>query len=103
MSDVRIVRLTSGEEIIANVTEAADRIDISDASVLIPSPEGKLLLAKWLPYANLENGLTLDKKHIVFIIKAQRELEDHFTNVVMNNLVVPGKKILTPNLKLTPV
>lgn len=105
MSEVKIIRLISGEEIIANYTENGDTVTLKDPSVLIPSPEGKLLLARWIPYANTEKGVTLDKRHLVFVIDPQRELADHFTTVVVNNLVVPGKKIVDPTansgLKLT--
>lgn len=96
MTEVKIVRLVSGEEIIANVTQTETEITLKNASVLIPSPEGKLLLAKWLPYADTENGVTLEKKHLVFMINPQKELENHFINVVVNNLVIPGKKIVDP-------
>lgn len=101
---VKIIRLISGEEIIANFMDNGETITLKDASVLIPSPEGKLLLARWIPYANTENGVTLEKRHLVFIIDPQKELAEHFTSVVVNNLVVPGKKIVDPSasgLKLT--
>lgn len=105
MSEVKIVRLTSGEEIIANYSDTGDTVLLKDASVLIPSPEGKLLLARWLPYANTEKGVSLEKRHLVFVIDPQKELAEHFTTVIVNNLVVPGKKILDPSpnsgLKLT--
>lgn len=103
--NVKIVRLTSGEEIIANITESENTITIKDGTVLIPSPEGKLLLAKWLPYAVTDNGVTLDKKNIVFTVEPQKELVNHYTTVVINNIVVPGKKLVdstgNSNLKLT--
>ena len=102
---VKIIRLISGEEIIANYTDNGETITLKDASVLIPSPEGKLLLARWIPYANTENGVTLEKRHLVFVIDPQKELADHFVTVVVNNLVIPGKKIVDPStnsgLKLT--
>jgi hypothetical protein len=101
---VKIIRLISGEEIIANFTDNGETITLKDASVLIPSPEGKLLLARWLPYANTDAGVTLEKRHLVFVIDPQKELADHFTNVVVNGLVVPPKKIVDPSaagLKLT--
>ena len=104
MSEVKIVRLTSGEEIIANIIDNGDTITIKDGSVLIPSPEGKLLLARWLPYAKTDEGVTLEKRHLVFTIDAQKELADHYTNVVVNGLVIPPKKIVDPSasgLKLT--
>jgi hypothetical protein len=100
---VKIVRLMSGEEIIASVEETKTSVTLKDPSVLIPSPEGKLLLAKWLPYANVEDGIDLLKSHVVFMVDAQKDLEDHYTNVVVNNLVIPGKKVIDPsaNLKLS--
>lgn len=96
-----IVRLNSGEEIIANIEEKENSVILKDPSVLIPSPEGKLLLARWLPYAITDNGIELEKKHLVFMLKPQKELENHFTNVIVNNLAVPSKKIVEPNLKLS--
>lgn len=102
---VKIVRLNSGEEIIANYSENGDTVTLKDPSVLIPSPEGKLLLARWIPYANTENGVVLEKRNLMFVIDPQKELAEHYTTVVVNNLVIPGKKIVDPTagsgLKLT--
>ena len=36
---VKIIRLISGEEIIANFTDNGETITLKDAPVLIPSPE----------------------------------------------------------------
>jgi len=104
--DVKIVRLMSGEEIIATVVDNTETLSLKDPAVLIPSPEGKLLLARWLPYADQpENGIAIEKKNILFTVEPQEQLKDHYTNVVVNNLVVPAKKIVNPmensNLKLT--
>lgn len=102
---VKIVRLMSGEELICNFTDNGDTVTFKDPSVLIPSPEGKLLLARWIPYAQVENGITINKSNVMFVVDPQKELADHYTTVVVNNLVVPGKKIVDPiagsNLKLT--
>ena len=95
----------SGEEIMANVKEnfnASGTIEsytLSDPCVLVPSQEGKLLFVKWVPYANTKNGITIkNNTNIVFVLDPLKELEDHFTSVVTNNLFVPtqSKKIVTP-------
>jgi hypothetical protein len=108
MSNVKIVRVLSGEEIIGNVETldgASGAIKIKNATILIPTPEGKLMFAKWMPYADTTDGIVLEAKNIMFVLNAQKELEDHFTSVVVNGLVVPGKKVVEPisgsNLKLT--
>lgn len=109
MSNVKIVRLLSGEEIIGNIENldhtSAGSIKIKNPTILIPTPEGKLMFAKWMPYADTSNGIVLEAKNIMFVVNAQKELEEHFTTVVVNGLVVPGKKVVEPvtgsNLKLT--
>jgi hypothetical protein len=105
MADIKIVRLTSGEEIICQFEEKGDIATLKNPAVLIPSPEGKLLLARWLPYADVEDGIDLQTRHFVFVVNAQKQLEDHYTTVVVNNLVVAPKGLVNPlegsNLKLT--
>jgi hypothetical protein len=104
--NVKIVRLTSGEEIICQFEEEGDIATLKNPAVLIPSPEGKLLLAKWLPYADAEDGVELHTRHFVFVLNPQKQLEDHYMNVVVNNLVIPPKGLVNPletpgKLKLT--
>lgn len=104
--EVKIVRLNSGEEIICGYTVTGKTAALKDPAVLIPSPEGKLLLARWLPYANHpESGIEIPTSQVMFVVDPQKDLADHYTTVVVNNLVVPGKKIVDPlagsNLKLS--
>jgi len=103
MSNVLITRLVSGEEIIANVVEGEGTITFKDPAVLLPTQEGKLMFAKWLPYASLEEGITIDNKHVVFSVPAQKELEDHYVTVIVGGLFVPpAKSVINPaNLQLS--
>jgi hypothetical protein len=97
MSNIKIVRLTSGEEIICTFTQNKNSSTFKDAAVLIPSPEGKLLLARWMPYAiHPEGGIEIPNAQIVFAIDPQKDLAEHYTNVVVNNLVIPAKKLVNP-------
>ena len=97
---VKIVRLDSGEEIMAKITQEGDILNLKDPCVLVPSQEGKLLFVKWLPYANTSNGVSINASNVVFIIDPLKELEDHYTGAITNNLFVPSKKIATPSLSL---
>lgn len=97
---VKIVRLNSGEEIMASLTEEGDTLILKDPCVLVPSQDGKLLFVKWLPYANTSNGVLINAKHVVFVIDPLKELEDHYTGAITNNLFVPTKKVVTPSLSL---
>lgn len=100
--NVKIIRLISGEEMLCSVTDNGDTITLKNPAVLIPSPEGKLLMAKWMPYANDENGFTLAKNFVMFMVEPQSDLSNHYTTTFVNNLFIPGKKTLeTSGLKLT--
>ena len=99
---VKIIRLESGEEIIAKVAETttADGVsyNLKDACVLVPTQEGKLMFVKWVPYAITKEGINILKSRTVFAVDPQPELEDHFTSVVTNDLFVPSKKVVAPTL-----
>jgi hypothetical protein len=96
--NVKIVRLISGEEIIANFHQTKATIN--------------LMFVRWVPYAQTKDGIEINERNIVFIVEAVPELAEHFKNVVVNNLFVPGPKRLTtpnsgpmgsnPSLSLTP-
>ena len=103
MANIVITRLVSGEEIIANVTEGEGTLTLKDPAVLLPTPEGKLMFAKWLPYADIEDGITVDTKHVLFTVPAQKELEEHYTSVIVGGLFVPpAKSVINPaNLQLS--
>ena len=106
MSQVKIVRLISSEEVIGYVEETDTGIVIKEPAILLPTPEGKLMFAKWLPYADVKDGIPLKSKDIVFSVNAQKDLEDHFVTVIVNGLLIPGKKSVEPvmgasNLKLS--
>jgi len=96
--DVKIVRLISGEEIISNFSQTKSTITLKDPCVLVPTQEGKLMFVRWVPYAQSKNGIEINERNVVFIVDAVPELSEHFKNVIVNNLFVPGpKRLTTPN------
>jgi len=97
--EVKIVRLISGEEIIGNFSQTKTTITLKDPCVLVPTQEGKLMFVRWIPYGQIKDGVDINERNIVFIVEAVPELEEHFKNVVLNNLFVPGpKRLTTPNM-----
>jgi hypothetical protein len=104
-SEISIIRFESGEEIICDysIVENADGkfYRIKSPAILIPGPEGKLMFARWLPYADIENGIDIPASRIVFVVKPMQDLVEHYNSVVVNNIFVPQKKLATPELKLS--
>ena len=65
MKNIQLIRLTSGEEIIADVDLNGidtDTIILKDAIVLIPAGEGKIGFMPFMPYTKAADGLEVDLK-----------------------------------------
>lgn len=99
--NVNIVRLTTGEEIVCKVTtvESGSHVsyNLKDAAVLIPNPvDGRLMFGRWLPYAKMPEGITIDSKFVMFITDPSEDLKQHYVTTIINNLAVPSKKLVEP-------
>jgi len=103
MSDVKIVRLTTGEELITKVVENEDTVTIKNPAILIPAGKEQLAFGQWLPYADISGGITISKKYVIFIVEPQVELTNQYSTSFGSGLVVPEKGPVTgAGFKLTP-
>ena len=97
MSKVQLIRLISGEEVLAK-TEVSDKgITISDPVILIPTKAGSLGLTNWMPYVEITEILNAS---IVFVGTPHNDLVVQYDSVI-SGIVVPDNKVVTPELKLT--
>ena len=98
--EVRIVRLSSGEELICKYESDGKTTKMKTPAVLIPMQGGQLGMMGWMPYADYKE-LEIDNKFIMFAIKPQTELMNQYNENLGNGLVVPEKKIAEPKLTLS--
>ena len=102
MSDTKIVRLTTGEELIAKVTETEDSVSLKTPAILIPAGKDSLAFGQWLPYGDISDGITIDKKYVIFIIEPITELANQYSSSFGSGILVPDKgPISGAPLKLT--
>ena len=88
---VKIVRLSSGEEIVCSCEVDGDIYKIKKPAILIPTGKGTLGLMPWLAYADLsENTIEIDKKFVVFIIDPQNDLLNEYNTAFGSGLFVPA-------------
>jgi len=94
---VKIVRLVSGEELICG-HESVDgnMVKLSKVAVLIPTGQGKIALAPWVPYAVEKAVFDISERHIVFTIDAHNELLNEYNSVFGNGLFVPPSAASAP-------
>jgi hypothetical protein len=105
MSNVQILRLTSGEELIGRVDfhDEEGYYAISKAYILIPMGQGQIGFAPYMPYTRAEDGFTISEEHVMFMIRPMSEMETQYTSAVSGLVTAPAgaNKILGSGLKLT--
>ena len=91
---IKLIRLTSGEEIIAEIShELNSTIIVYDAIIIIPTGQGKIGFMPWMPYTRAKNGLILRKEDIMFIIDPIQDLIDQFKSA-RSGIVTPPKGMI---------
>ncbi len=105
MSEVKLFRLNSGEEVICKVLEnpqAQTKFGtwlIKSPAILIPIGNGKLGLAPWLPYCETDN-LELPEKAVSFVVEPKTQLVNEYNENFGSGLVIPDKTVDAPPLRL---
>ena len=96
MKEIKLIRLVSGEEIIAEMEEIENTKDIliKDAIILIPAGEGKIGIMPFMPYTKAKNGLTLRIKDIMFMVEPVEDLVTQF-KTARSGIVTAPKRILS--------
>ena len=99
-SEIKIMRLVTGEEIICDVsTESSSRYgvvyNIKDVAILIPTEANQLGLAPFVPYSTASvDGITLAEKDVMFVTKPVDDLRKQYQNM-FSKLMTPNQGIVT--------
>ena len=94
---IKLIRLVSGEEIIAEIKHEKsnpDEIHIEDAIILIPAGEGKIGFMPFMPYTKAKEGLELRTQDIMFMVDPIKELETQFKSS-RSGISLPSSKIIS--------
>tara|TARA_Y100000310_G_scaffold299136_1_gene333697 strand:+ start:484 stop:807 length:324 start_codon:yes stop_codon:yes gene_type:complete len=106
MNNIKIVRLSTGEELVCKLLEdSEDSVILKDPAILIPAGRDQLAFGQWMPYAKYENGVEINKRFIIFTVECQDDLKNQYNSTFGNGLVVPQTGGIrgsgVPDLKLT--
>jgi len=74
MKDINIVRLSTGEEVVAKVVYDKGFYTLSDAILLVPAGEGKIGMVPFVPYAKRQ-PVQIGEQHVMFVIEPADELK----------------------------
>ena len=88
MSDVQIVRLSTGEEVVAKVTYDKGFYTLTDAILLVPAGEGKIGMVPFVPYAT-RAPVVIGESHVMFTVEPMDELKKQVIEAT-TGLILPG-------------
>ena len=74
MSDVQIVRLSTGEEVVAKVVYDKGFYTLTDGILLVPAGEGKIGMVPFVPYAK-RTPVVVGEQHVMFVVEPADELK----------------------------
>ena len=74
MKDIQIVRLSTGEEVVAKVTYNKGFYTLTDGILLVPAGEGKIGMVPFVPYATRE-PVVIGEAHVMFTVEPAPELK----------------------------
>ena len=94
MSNIQIVRLTSGEELIADVAIQTDGYLLSDIAVLIPTQQNQLGLAPFMAYGVPKDGIFFKNEHIMFLIEPVDGLRQQY-QTMFGKVITPTTSIIS--------
>lgn len=87
---MKIVRLTTGDEVICNVEETENTIAMTDAFSMVATEPGKIGFIPFMAYAKNEEFI-VDKQFVVMILDPVEEIEDQIRSMT-SGIVTPPKQ-----------
>jgi len=78
--NIKLIRMWSGEDVVAEVTEETDEfLTLVNPIVAVPAGNGQLGFAPWSPLLKGRNTpLSVRKDYVVYVNETQAEMEDQY-------------------------
>ena len=95
MLNVKLIRIVTGEEIIAElVSQDDDTITVKNGLVVLPNASG-VGFAQWATVIDPDNPeVTMKQQHIVYVVDVQEDVSKKYNEMFGSKLVTPASKKL---------
>ena len=94
MSEVKLMRLNSGEEILCTIISQDEKqVRIEDPTVIIPTEDRNIGLAPWMPYAQT-NGMSIKTDYVAFTVEPHPQLAEQYRSI-HSKIITPPTSIVT--------
>lgn len=96
MMDVKLLRIVTGEEVVAEVLEwTGGMLTIQNALAVLPGADGRVGFIPWATVIDqTQPEINLDMKHVVYVAEVDEGVRKKYTSMYGSKLVTPDEKKL---------
>jgi hypothetical protein len=95
MDNIQIVRLSTGEELMAEVSQEGNTINLKNVGILIPTQQNSLGIAPFMAYSEAKEGFDIQSNFIMFAVPPVQGLLDQYNEMFNpSKIITPDKKII---------
>jgi len=91
MSEVKLIKLVTGEELLASVTDYEKTMMLEKPYVMVMGPEGAGIMP-WIPYAETDN-VEIDKDKIIVVLELKEQVKISYSKMV-GKIILNESKIV---------
>ncbi len=92
--NVKLVKLSSGEEFICELTEEETVILVTNAISPIPNQNGTVGFVPWAPLIKKGSPVTIDRKWIIYVENPADEIVEQYERMYSTIETPPSKKLI---------
>ena len=95
MMDIKLIRIISGEEIVAEVLDFSNGVlTIKNPLVVIPQ-QGQVGFAPWATVIDTERPeIGLDMRHVIDAVEVASDVRTQYAKIFGSNIITPDKELI---------
>lgn len=93
---VKLIRLRTGEELIAKIVSLGDTVvTMTNVTILLPTQSNSLALTPFMPYTKIDStGVDIDMSDIMFTLDPVDDLLNRYKEIHGDLITPPEKRIV---------
>lgn len=100
MANVRLVRLITGEMLLADTTDNGNSLTLKKPAWIAQVKPGEFALVPWLPLSK-EDSVTIDASKFIYCVEPETGILNEYNTAFGSGLVMPNGGVKAASLKLS--
>jgi len=94
MSDIKIVRMYTGEDVLCKLKKTGEGfVQIDEAVVIVPTQQNSVQFIPWSPFSEEKETITVSEDKVVFISEPRSDFVNQHKQM-FGGIVAPDQKII---------